>query len=289
MLRAFVSMGNTLNLSETCRRLGSTRQTVRRHISELEKIRGEQLFIVSDNKYELTQNGEACLVSAQMILLDIDTWSKCSPLERYVADGLEAKKYTHHDGRKFYSQQQPISRLVETGEPLLQAALRAWAASATQVEHDAMKAIRPYSVLYRKNDSGWVFVEVGQESAYTKWFGWEWSRSAIGRFIHEDGVGDEYNEFIDEAYASVYHEGGVRLDHLYATLPREGGAPEAITYQRLLLGVVFPDRTLGLLVVVVLTNDVQIDALDTSKLREVPEELKHILPESLLLTITDKI
>ena len=50
MLRAFVCMSKNLNLSKTCEELGATRQTVRRHITDLEAIRGELLFEVVDRQ-----------------------------------------------------------------------------------------------------------------------------------------------------------------------------------------------------------------------------------------------
>ena len=46
LLRSFSTLARTLNLSKAVRELGSTRQTVRRHIYLLEEARGEKLFSV---------------------------------------------------------------------------------------------------------------------------------------------------------------------------------------------------------------------------------------------------
>lgn len=273
MLRAFVCMAGNLNLSRTCDELGATRQTVRRHITDLEAIKGEKMFEVADRQYRLTAFGQAALPSAQSILMQIDSWSGQSSLSRQTAGGLEASRYTDADGRTFYSQQHPVSQIAVNGLPLVRQALVAWGNAETRIEHEAMGVIRPYSVLYRKGPLGWVFVDIGTESAYAKWFGWAWSRSAIGKLMNEDNVGDEFNEFIAGAYSRIYDEGGVRLDHLYAYLPKDGGDPQPVTFQRLLLGCVFPDGTPGLSVLAVITRQVEIDALGEGNLPELPEGL----------------
>lgn len=273
MLRAFVCLSGNLNLSKTCEELGATRQTVRRHITELEEIKGGKLFEVEDRQYRLTPFGQATLPGAQSILLQLDTWSGQSSLTRKIAGGLEANGYIDADGRRFYSQQHPVSKIALDGLPLVRRAFAAWASAETQIEHPAMEEIRPYAILYRKGPAGWVFVDVGTESAYAKWFGWAWSRSAIGKLMNEDNVGDEFNEFIAGAYSRIYDEGGVRLDHLFAHLPKDGGDPVPGTFQRLLLGCVFPDGTPGLCVLAVITKQVEIDALDKEEIPDLPQEL----------------
>ncbi len=273
MLRAFVCMSRNLNLSKACQELGATRQTVRRHLSDLERIRGEQLFEVKDRQYHLTREGEASLDEAKSILFQLDTWSGQSSLRRKSSSGLESSRYTDADGRVFFSQQHPVSQIAIDGLPLMKKALQAWGSAETQIVHEAMEVIRPYTVLYRHGPAGWVFVDIGTESAYAKWFGWAWSRSAIGKLMNEDNVGDEFNEFIAGAYSRIYEEGGVRLDHLYAYLPKDGGDPLPVTFQRLLLGCVFPDGTPGLSVLALITPKVEISDLAPEDFPDLPAEL----------------
>ncbi len=273
MLRAFVCMSRTLNLSKTCQELGATRQTVRRHLTDLERIKGEQLFEVADRQYKLTSYGQASLEGAKSILVNLDTWSGESNLTKKFSQGLESSRYVDGDGKEFFSQQHPVSKVALNGLPLVRKALVAWGNAETQIEHEAMEAIRPYSVIYRKGPVGWVFVDIGTESAYAKWFGWTWSKSAIGKLMNEDNVGDEFNEFISGAYSRIYDEGGVRLDHLFAHLPKDGGDSEPVTFQRLLLGCVFPDGTPGLAVLAVITDQVEIDALEDEHRPNIPEHL----------------
>jgi hypothetical protein len=246
---------------------------VRRHITDLETIKGGKLFEVEDRQYRLTPFGRGSLPGARAILLQLDLWSGQSALTRQLTGGLESSRYTDADGRAFYSQQHPVSKVAVHGLPLVREALVAWGNAETQIEHEAMEIIRPYAVLYRKGPAGWVFVDVGPDSAYARWFGWAWSKSAIGKLMNEDNVGDEFNEFISGAYSRIYNEGGVRLDHLFAYLPKDGGDPLPVTFQRLLLGCVFPDGTPGLLVLAVITRQVEIDALEPGDIPDLPAEL----------------
>jgi hypothetical protein len=208
MLRAFVCLSRHLNLSKACDELGATRQTVRRHITELEAIKGDKLFEVEERRYRLTPFGRGSLAGARSILQQIDAWSGQSALTRQLSGGLESSRYTDADGRAFYSQQHPVSKIALNGLPLVRKALVAWGNAETQIEHEAMEIIRPYAVLYRKGPAGWVFVDVGPESAYARWFGWAWSKSAIGKLMNEDNVGDEFNEFISGAYLAHLQRGG---------------------------------------------------------------------------------
>jgi hypothetical protein len=273
MLRAFVCLSRHLNLSKACDELGATRQTVRRHITELEAIKGDKLFEVEERRYRLTPIGRGSLAGARSILQQIDAWSGQSALTRQLSGGLESSRYTDADGRTFYSQQHPVSKIALNGLPLVRNALVAWGNAETQIEHKAMETIRPYSILFRKGPAGWVFVDVGPESAYAKWFGWAWSKSAIGKLMNEDDVGDEFNEFIAGAYSRIYNEGGVRYDHIFAYVSRDGGEPMPGSFQRLLLGSVFPDGTPGLLVLAVITKQVEIDALNAANIPDLPPEL----------------
>ena len=261
-------MSKTLSLTRACDELGATRQTVRRHINDLEVLTGKQFFELVERRYKLTRDGKEALESAQELLLQLDNWSGRSKLKTRVSCGLETNEYTDAEGRVFLSQQHPVSSIAKSGLPILRQSLKAWGAASTDIDHQAMDVTRPFSVLYRQSSRGWVFVEIGSETAYTKWFGRTWSRSAIGKLLNEDEVGDEYNQFISGAYSRISEAGGVRLDHIFAHLPKNDeiakGELVPVTFQRLLMGCSFPDGTPALSMVAVLTNDIEIAALDSS-------------------------
>lgn len=273
MLRAFVCLSRHLNLSKASDELGTTRQTVRRHITDLELILGQKLFEVVDRQYQLTSFAHESLEDAKSLLLKLDTWAGQSSLKKNTTGGLEKLQYTDSEGRVYYSQQHPVSQIAMNGLPLLKKAFTAWGNAETQIEHEAMEEIRPYTVLYRKGPAGWVFVHIGKESAYARWFGSTVSKSAIGKLITEDDAGSEYDEFTAGAYSRIYDEGGVRLDHILAYLPKDGGEPQPGTFQRLLLGGVFPDGTPGLIILAVITEHVEIEALAEADLPKLPADM----------------
>lgn len=261
MIRVFVSMSQTLNLSKTCREMGQTRQTVRRHLTDLEEILGHSLFEVTERQYVLTDFGKNNLASASRLLSGIDAWSGQSQNQTLITNGLEENRFTDECGREYFSQQHSVSKIGEYSSPLITQALSAWAMSQAKIDHKSWANIRPYSVLYRKSLLGWVFVEVGERSAYSRWFGSDWAKSAAGKLMNEDDVGDDFNNFISGAYARIYDEGGVRLDHLYVHTQKDDGEIAPATFQRLLVGGIFPDGTPALSVIAVITRNVRIDAL----------------------------
>ncbi|MDJ0638755.1 MAG: LysR family transcriptional regulator [Paracoccaceae bacterium] len=274
MLRAFDSLARTLNLSETADLLGVTRQTVRRHISSLEEVKGGALFGLNKHSYSLTQLGVHSLSGARSMLRQADSWSQGAVTSSNGSQHLEYTQFTDSDGRKFISQQQPVSSVARTGTPVVQRTLAAWAAALTRIEAPEMAEVRPYLVLYRRSAGGWVCVEVGEQSTYAKWFGWTWSKSAVGRLSEDDHAGDDFNRFIAEAYERIHGEGGVRLDHLFAHLPREvSDQPVPVTFQRLLMGCVFPDGTPALALLGAISRNVVIDGLTEEDVRSVSDEL----------------
>ncbi|MFZ5965490.1 LysR family transcriptional regulator [Thalassococcus sp. BH17M4-6] len=273
MLRAFVTLSKNLNLTETSDLLGATRQTVRRHISDLERIKGRKLFALERQGYVLTPYGKDAIADAESFLRQLELWSGRSAMTRRSLNWLESAHYLDANGREFFSQQHPIVRIASDGLPIMRCALAAWGQALTQIEDPAMSDVRPFLVIYRKSPKGWICVEVGERSAYALWFGWAWSKSAIGRLSEDDNAGNNFNDFIAGAYARIYGEGGVRLDHLHAHLPREDTEePVPISFQRLLMGCVFPDGTAGLAVLVLMTNKVDISALREGTFPPVPEE-----------------
>lgn len=278
MVRAFVCLSRHLNLSKTCNELNTTRQTVRRHITDLEVIFGEPLFEVVERQYHLTAHGHGLLDEAKSLLLRFDSWAGQSSLKMNTSGGLEKLQYTDADGNVFHSQQHPVSQIALKGLPIMKTAFAAWAKAETQIEHEAMDKIRRYAVIFRKGPTDWVFVHVGKESAYERWFGWARSRSAIGKLMSDHNLGDEYDEFSGGAYSRIYDEGGVRLDHISAHLPKDGGEPQHGSFQRLLLGGVFPDGTPGLILISAITEQIDIDALEEADRPRLP---LHLIMDSL--------
>ncbi|WP_049641352.1 LysR family transcriptional regulator [Candidatus Rhodobacter oscarellae] len=274
MLRSFVTLARTLNVSDAAQELGVTRQTFRRYINDLEVIRGGKLLTLKRGRYALTTLGMQFLQDANEILWRVNS---CDIRNRYSLrkmDGFEHSQYLGADGRKFYSQQHSLSSVNTTGLPIVKELLRAWGTSATQLEHEEMDAIRPYLVIYRRSQRGWICADIGDNSAYGRWFGSAWAKSARGALSEDDQVGDEFNTFVSRAYSEIYYGGSIRIDHLFAYLPRGGfDAPQPVNFQRVLAGCVFPDGQQALAVLVAITNRVEIQSIPEAERFVVTEEL----------------
>lgn len=271
MIRSFTTLARTLNLSHAVKELGSTRQTLRRHISLLEEMKGVALFVVKDRQYHLTDAGERALPEAEDILARGNSW-----LGRDVGhvEGLQHVSKVLPDGWCFYQQQRSIGEIWTAERPLFREAVKAWAIAQGELEHEAIQHIRPYFMVFRDSPSGWLSVEIGDESAYVSWFGWTAARSSIGRDVGKMPGGDDFARLLSAPFDEVRYTRGLRLDHVYTLLPRvEGGPMVPLSYQRLMLGGTFPDGTFALISVVERCYDLSIEGLTKEHIKQMPEEM----------------
>ena len=74
MLRSFVTLAETQNLSQTVELLGVSRQTVRRHVRELELARGTVFFEPGESRYSLTEAGKNAAEDAQNLIMGMAEW-----------------------------------------------------------------------------------------------------------------------------------------------------------------------------------------------------------------------
>ncbi len=272
MLNSYVTLAQTLNLSKAVEILGSTRQTVRRHIKALEEARGARLFEVSNHQYHLTEAGKASLYEAQNILQRADAWLKGGQAN---INGLEVIQHEVEGGQRYYSQQHHLNQLWQSGTPLLRKAFDCWARAQGEIESPEMAPIRPYILIYRRVGNAWQCVEIGDKSAYAKWFGWKWVKSSVGYMVTDTPGGADSASHVSDAYETINLKGGVRLDHMYRTLPREPGGPMLpAKLQRLLFGCTFPDGNRAIGSIVEFTSDIDLSLISKGDIQPVPAELQ---------------
>ncbi len=199
MIRSFTVLAQTLNLSHAVEQLGSTRQTVRRHINQLEIMRGCPLFQVVDRHYLLTDEGRAALPDAKDILARGATWLRGQSGSHEMLPYLRAEV----GDWQFYQQQQPIGRIWDDDAVLIREVFRAWTMSSGQIEHPCFAHVRPYLIIYRHSEVGWICVEFGEKSVYVQWFGIDFARSSIGRPIAKMPAGEEFSHLLDQSFYEV--------------------------------------------------------------------------------------
>lgn len=273
MLRSFTTLAHTLNLSKAVEILGSTRQTIRRHVSLLEEVKGEKLLRMQDQRYVLTQAGADCLTDAEAIMANVDDWVANRRLTTIGQRELAYASFRDETAQEFHAQQHPLSRLNGNCAPLLRAGFRAWAEAGFEIEGALMDEIRPYLVVYRKHRDDWFIVSIGEKSAYATWMSWEWAKSAIGQQVINSPTSPEVTEFVTGAYDEVLTLGNARFDHLIMQMSRQKDEPpQPISYQRLLLYCRFPDGSPAVASLIVLTDDIDIRGLEPNVIPDVSKE-----------------
>ncbi|MEP1354710.1 MAG: LysR family transcriptional regulator [Tateyamaria sp.] len=271
MIRSYTTLAETLNLSHAVAELNSTRQTVRRHIAQLEAAKGEALFTLENRQYHLTEAGRKALPEALDLLARGRSWLMGQISHR---NGLENVFAELPEGRSLWMQQRPMSDLWSLERPLLKAAFRAWALSDGELESDLMRDVRPYFMVYRDSPNGWICIEIGDESSYVTWSGWAAARSSLGRNMHVLPGGDDFVHLMISPFEDAALHKNTRLDHIYTQMPREPDGPYfPIFYQRLLLPGQFPDGTFALISVVDRHHDVEIIGLDEDTKPRMPDEV----------------
>ena len=274
MIRSFVTLATTLNLSHAVAELGTTRQTLRRHIQQLEEAMNTALFEVDARRYVLTPEGADALPEAKDILVRGRMW-----LEGHTrhSSGLQRLTYTGPDGWFFFQQQQPLSVIWDGQSPMLQAALDVWTQSRGEIESEAFRAIRPYVLVYRDSPSGWLCTEVGEKSFYTQWWGWANARSSIGRPLKQFAGGPDFESMLNHTFREVEATSGVRLDEVVTTAPREeGGQVVPAAYKRLLMAGRYPDKSFALIAAIDRCWSVSVEGVDAAFLDKMPKDARVV-------------
>ena len=271
MLRSFATLAAMLNLSHAVKEMGSTRQTLRRHIALLEEIKGVQLFDVRDRQYFLTEEGRSALPEALEILARGSSWLMGN-VSHY--DGMKRVSAVLPDKNSFWLQQQPLGEIWTSERTLLRESLCAWTLASGELECDSMKHVRPYFMVYRNSPNGWVCVEIGDQASYVSWYGWATARSSIGRVLYGLPGGDRFAHLMVEPFEDALVHQGTRLDHIHTQLSRVPDGPFIpLNYRRLLLAGRFPDGSPALISVLDRCYDINIAGLDDAQIQAMPRDL----------------
>lgn len=270
LLRSYTTLARTLNLSKAVRELGSTRQTVRRHINLLEESKGETLFALEDRQYRLTKAGQRSLREAESLLARGEAWLNN---QSDHINGLSRLAFDSGPDFFYYLQQHPLGRLWADGSALLQQGFQCWADARGEIESKAFSNIRPYLMIFRRVEDDWICVEVGSMSSYATWHGWRSERSSIGRGIADLPGGAGFANLLGQPFQDVYAHETVRLDHIHTQLTDEKGVEMVpISYQRLLMGCRFPDGSFALAALIDRTHNIDISGLSREQAETMPEK-----------------
>lgn len=275
LLRSFTTLARTLNLSHAVKELRSTRQTVRRHIAQLEEMRGTPLFHLIDRQYQLTEAGQRALPEAQKLLARAQAWASG---HLSTQGGLFSANYAEKGVFDYAMQQHPISRVMQGHSSLMRAALQCWVQSAGMIEAPAFQLLRPYILVYRPMGDSWLCSEIGEKSSFASWYGWAKAKSSVGAIVDQLPGGSPFAALLSDAFTDVASTHGLRYDHVHTQITdgtHKGRIP--LSYQRLMMGCQFPDRSFALVSVVERTHDIDIPG--------VPKEKRYAMPPDLVMNV----
>ncbi len=256
MLRSFVALSETLNLTKATKIVSSTRQTIRRHIDYIEMAKGERMFALIGQQYYLTQAGQRSLKAAKEIVARGSGWLSGDLQE---VDGLERVEQKDNSGQVYITRQHDLRALWESGTSRLQTGFSCWAQAEFRIDSPEMLGIRPYLVVYRLYKKNWQCVEIGDKSLFSQWLGRDWAKSNVGHHVGSTPASTTFGNVILSEYEEVHFRGGVRLDHIYRVARKEMDGPLLeLKFQRLLLGGTFPDGSPAILVLADKTDAIQI-------------------------------
>jgi len=269
MLRSFVMLADTLNVSRAVQELGVTRQTLRRHIELLEEARKQTLFVVEDRQYKLTDDGRQAVQEARNLLERGRAWLEAEAAHRA---GLFRFSLLRENNYFYHLQQHPISRVWTHEGQVLRDAIKAWSLSEGELEHTAFQAVRPYALVFRFLDDQWICAEVGEESSFAHWYGWNWARSSVGRKIDGLPGAGRFNFSAAQSYDELRATQGLRLDHIATQMPHgPDDVMRPICFSCLLLGCRFPDGSFAMMSMVDRSGSVDIPGLDPMIIQQAAE------------------
>ncbi|MEM7290246.1 MAG: LysR family transcriptional regulator [Pseudomonadota bacterium] len=256
MLKSFSTVASTLNVTHAANQLPVTRQTIIRHIMELEELLDCKLFELVDRQYALTKAGSDFVIPVNLLLNQTHFLFRESSK---IVNGLSAIKAKIDGDYWYHAQRHPVVDIWTKAPPLIQHGMQAWVTAKSWLYSDAMDVIRPYLMVYRRYRDDWICVEIGEKSSYASWLGPDWAKSAIGLNFEDDPIKSDADKFMLVAHENVARTGSAWYEHISTKFARvEGGELIPINYQKLITPIRFPNGQPGITVLVARTNNVEI-------------------------------
>jgi len=255
----FVECGS---INSAAKSLGISRDRVRANLVRLKTILNYDAPLVRAGR--LTGDGKKLLSRIRANLYTFDQ----------ELDAIYYDSATTED-MSWASQRHPVYMLEDQGRcaPIIFHAWRAWREGGSDLDGAGMAALMPWALAFRKWDDGWMLLEVGERSSFASWLGLDRARYAKSEVRKASLTGSVSHRETAKVYNDVGTWGAPIFHHVQACIRRfPDSANEWISYQRLVLPIKWGDDR-GLVVFVVRTNDIIIDALSDSERHPMPADL----------------
>jgi len=269
MMRSFVTLAETLNMSKASQELDTTRQTIMRHVADLQSIKGQTFFDETSKKYKLTEAGTKAFNEARLVLQRADRWLGNNP---ELSENFATEMFTGKD-EYLLIQEHSIANIWRYAPDLIRTGLKCWVGSDGRLEHACMKKIRPYLILFREHKNGWLCIEVGEKSSLRNWLGWKWAKSSVGTFLDTSEVAGRDFRHITDAYYHTAASGDICYEHICARFPHPKEVElQNVNYQRLIFSCTLPNNQMVLAGLIARTNEIHIDGISHETLPRMSDE-----------------
>ncbi len=227
-LRSFVKLAYAGDIRRVAQDLDTSRQTVARHIHELENMLNADLFHELGVSSRLTERGVLWLPRALEICeLARDFSLRC---------GANPADYQ--------STQLPLRMLFkdEASSSLLRSFVRKWELSETKdTACSCFDDFRDCWIIYERRGGRWASREIGANSAFAQFYGTDFVRPGMG--LDEMAGADDMHDEVCFLLDSLYTRGGVHFSEVSCRAAKPGTQErQSILYQRALVEVSVGDK-----------------------------------------------
>lgn len=220
-VRSFVKLAYMGDVRQVSKHLDITRQSIKRHILELENLLDAQLFERVGTSSALTSMGTLWLPRAQEFFE-----LSASFLNR------RGSNQAHYQ-----STQLPFRMLLkdQSNSSMLRDFAKAWLQSEQDLSDSCIQPFLSHCIVYERKSGAWVSREIGAKSAFSRWFGTEITIRSKGQRLSKMETGGDLQDEISFLLDGVYTRGGVHFSEVACNLHKPGEADRCpVLYQRLL-------------------------------------------------------
>lgn len=222
---SFVKLAYVGDVNLAAEALSVTRQTVKRHIVELEDLLDAQLFDVVASKSRLTSLGNLWLPRAQE-LMDV-----ASAFLRRKTSANAAYLSTHIPLRHLFN--------GDDCSPDLRELAYAWKRSDFKLNSDEILPFLDRCIVYERQNGRWYTRSMGENAAFSQWFGKEEAQKSVGQPISDIATSEELYGEVNYLLDRVYTQGGLFLTEVACALGKPGHDQRVpVMYQRLMAELV---------------------------------------------------
>lgn len=220
-VRSFVRLAYLGDVREAALQLGTTRQSIKRHVLELENLLEAQLFETIGATSRLTNMGALWLPRAQEFF--------------ELAGAFLNRKGSNQ--AQYRSTQLPLRMLLRdpSNSELLRSFALSWMQDGQSTRSRCYSSYKDHCILYERVAGSWQSREIGKNSAFSKRFGPNITKKSEKKKLSEMQTGSDLHDEISLLLDGVYTRGGLHFSEVACNLYNSAGTQrEPVLYQRLL-------------------------------------------------------